>query len=1256
MRVTKSGDPRLVPPLHYPEDLPVAKHRTEIAAALRSNQVVVVAGETGSGKTTQLPKICLELGRGLLQRIGHTQPRRLAARTVAQRIAEELGQSIGDLVGYQVRFQEQIGEQTAVKLMTDGILLSEMQRDPELLQYDTLIIDEAHERSLNIDFLLGYLKRLLPRRPDLKLLITSATIDLERFSKYFDDAPIIEVSGRSYPVETRYLPRASSDSEDLLRQVADVVLAVQEGTHGEPGDMLVFLSGERDIRHVAKRLRGSRGLDVLPLYARLSQAEQGRVFGKSRSQGLRVILATNVAETSVTVPGIRYVIDPGEARISRYSYRTRVQRLPIEDISQASANQRKGRCGRIGPGVCIRLYTEEEFTARPEFTEPEIKRSNLAAVVLQMLQLRLGDVEAFPFLEPPDPRLVRDGYRLLEELGAVDSRHRLTGLGRRMAGIPIDPTLSRIVLAGDRDGVLAELLVVVSALSIQDPRERPAEKQAQADQAHARFSDPRSDFLSLVNLWGYYEEQRQSLSENKLRKLCKREYLSWLRMREWRDVHRQLSVACRSQGLKPALALAEETDYRSVHRALLAGLLGNIAQQDERREYLAARNRRLQIFPGSALYKKPPKWLVAGEIVETQRVYARMAAAIEPHWVLDINPALLKHQYYEPRWQRDKGQVVAWRRTTLFGLTVSDRVSVSYAKIDPVMSRELLIREGLVAGRWSRPPGFLKHNLRMQREVEELESRVRRRDLLVDEDALFTFYDERLPARLANASALASWLKTDPQRQELLKLQRAQLLTRDPGSLEEQFPDRLEHEGQDWRLSYQFSPGKEADGVSITVPVALLNRLPRFRLQWLVPGMLREKSIGLLKGLPKPLRKQLVPVPDWVDRALAIMSIEDQPLTSALASALRTAGGPAIAESDWNEASLDDYYRMNLRIVDEKGRLLGQSRQVDTLLSEFADLNREQLSAPTQDSPALSGRQRWDFESLASEYKFKQAGVAITAYPALRDAGDSVDVVLTDYPAEAWQSQRRGLARLLMLVNKPLFRELRKRFLRDNAGTLMLAALGIAREQLMDDLLPAIALEAAGLSDSDCREQALFDQASRQLAQSGAGVANEFEQLMRNTLQAMAESLQIVQRLAQSYPEAAEDLAVQRKRMLSRELLIATSLEQMRHYPRYAKAMTVRAERLAANYRRDQEQQNLVLELETPMRAVETSLPGAILLSSSMRLYEQMLQEFRVSLFAQHLGTSKPVSAKRLQALWGTVEAWHQQTAGRVLESSVERT
>ena len=1241
---------RAVPRLSYPEALPVSERREEIADAIRNHQVVVVAGETGSGKTTQLPKICLELGRGRRARIGHTQPRRLAARTVAQRIAEETGTALGGLVGYQVRFQETVSDATAVKIMTDGILLAELSHDRDLRNYDTLIIDEAHERSLNVDFLLGYLKRLLPSRPDLKLIITSATIDVQRFADFFGGAPVVEVSGRSYPIEVVYLPGDERDREATPQRVAEAVRGVQSGAFGKPGDMLVFLAGERDIRDAARLLRGTPDLDVLPLYARLSQAEQARVFGRAAGRGLRVVLATNVAETSVTVPGIRYVIDPGDARISRYSYRSRMLRLPIEPVSQASANQRAGRCGRVGPGVCLRLYSEDDFLARPEFTDPEIRRSNLAAVVLTMLHLKLGDLEAFPFLEPPDTRLIRDGYRLLDELGAVNAAQRLTRLGRRMAAFPVDPTLSRMILAADRHGVLPELLVLASALAIPDPRERPADKQTQADQAHARFREPRSDFMSLLNLWRYYEEQRQELSENRLRRLCKREYLSWLRMREWRDVHRQLVIACRSQGLKAGAALAAEPDYAGIHRSLLAGLLGNIAQQEERRQYRGARNRVLQVFPGSGLYRKPPKWLVAGEIVETERVYARTAAAIEPHWVLDINPALLKHHYYEPRWNPEQGRAVAWRRSSLFGLTVSDRVAVHLAKTDAVAARELMIRDGLIAGRWRRPPEFLKDNLREVRKVEDLESRVRRRDLLVDEDALFRFYDERLPNAASNAAALADALKKSPELEASLRLRREDLLLRDPGAVVDAFPNKLLWEGESYRLSYEFAPGKESDGVSITVPVALLNRLPRFRLEWVVPGLLREKCIALVKALPKATRRQLVPVPDWVDRALQQLESVDKPLRDELARALHRIGGPKIEPSAWQDVEIDAFYRMNLRIVDERGRLLEQGRDVEEMLARYRGHAKRQVSAGDANSPARTGLTTWDFDALPETFTFRQAGVSIRAYPALTDREESVDIVLHDYPADAGVAHRRGVARLLILEHKALFRELRKRLFRGNETTLLLATLEVDRRALIEALLPAIALAAAELDFRMPRDRAGFDEARVLVGRGAVAAANEVERWLLQALESVARAFRSLAQQGSAVEQARSDLQRQRNHLFGIDAFLQRSWETLRHYPRYGRAIAIRVERIPANYRRDQDHQSVLQDLEEPRDALLAATPMAREMSVNLRRYEVMLDEFRVSLYAQHLGTSQPVSVKRLRAQWSAVEAWHRSSGGRELE------
>ncbi len=927
---------RIVPQhLSYPEQLPVVARKDEIMRAIAENQVVVVAGETGSGKTTQLPKICLELGRGRDKRIGHTQPRRIAARAVSSRIAEELGTEVGGLVGYQVRFNDQVSEQTAVKVMTDGILLTELTRDRQLNAYDTLIIDEAHERSLNIDFILGYLKRLLPKRPDLKIIITSATIDVERFSKHFNDAPIIEVSGRTYPVDVHYLDAVEDRDRGVQRQVSELVDEIEAQKYGPRGDVLIFCPGERQIRDLAKTLRGRDRIQVLPLYARLSNAEQNRVFSRSGS-GMRVVLATNVAETSLTVPGIRYVIDPGDARVSRYSHRSGLQRLPIEPISQASANQRKGRCGRVAEGVCFRLYSEQDFLSRPEFTDAEILRTNLASVILRMLELGLGDVRQFPFVDPPETKMVRDGFRLLTELGAVGTDAKLTQLGRAMAKLPVDPKLSRILLDAASRDCLHEALIIVSALSVQDPRERPQEKRAQADQQHARFNNAKSDFVAWVNLWQYVEEQRQALSQNQLRKLCEREFLSYLRIREWREVHHQLVLSCRQMKFSVTAGKADDVRYEAIHRALLTGLLGNIAQQDEGRKFNAARNRKAQVFPASGQYKKPPKWLVAAELVETSQVFARQCAAIEPAWLLDTNPDLLKRHHYEPAWSARSGRVMAKERVSLFGLTISDGQRVHYAGIDQKTSRQIMIRDGLVPGNVRKPPEFLKHNLKLVADVMELESRTRRRDLLVDEESMVRFYEERLPADCASGVALDKWLRRDENASTSLKMNREQVLTRDPGGeVEDQFPKTLQVGEVCFDLSYQFEPGGNRDGVTVTIPRALMNRAPRYRFEWLVPGLLREKLIAMIKGLPKTLRKQLVPAPDVADALLDRLTLSNEPLAQALSREIKSLRGVSVSLDDWSQVVIEPYYQMNIRVVDDRKKLLAEGRDLSSLIAQF---------------------------------------------------------------------------------------------------------------------------------------------------------------------------------------------------------------------------------------------------------------------------------------------------------------------------------
>ncbi|MGM0595372.1 MAG: ATP-dependent RNA helicase HrpA, partial [Pseudomonadota bacterium] len=878
-----------MPVPEYPEELPVSARRAAIAAAIEEHQVVVVAGETGSGKTTQLPKICLDLGRGVAGTIGHTQPRRIAARSVANRIAEELHTELGQLVGFKIRFSEKSGGNSLIKLMTDGILLAEIQSDPLLEQYDTIIIDEAHERSLNIDFLLGYLKRLLPKRPDLKVIITSATINTERFAEFFDGAPVVEVSGRTYPVEVRYRPLLDEEDDKKEADPQQGILdAVDELARLDPlGDILIFLPGERDIREAADALHKHRMRDteVVPLFSRLSAAEQDKVFRPHR--GRRIVLATNVAETSLTVPGIRFVIDTGMARISRYSHRTKVQRLPIEPVSRASANQRAGRCGRVSEGTCIRLYSEEDFLARPEYTDPEIRRTNLASVILQMMLLGLGDIEAFPFIDPPDRRFITDGFRLLHELGAVDRQNRITKAGRMLARLPVDPRIGRMLLAAEREKSLHEVLIIASALTIQDPRERPLDAQQAADEKHKRFVDEKSDFIAYLNLWDYYHEQARHLSHNKLRKLCRKEFINYLRMREWHDIHGQLLSQVRNLDLTPNKS---EADYDAIHRALLAGLLSNIAHKDEREqkgpppkkqrrkplvEYLGARNIKLAIFPGSSQAKRAPKWIMAAELVETSRLFARDVAQIDPAWIEPLAGELVKRTYLEPHWEKRAGQVAAFEQVTLFGLLIIPRRKVNYGPIDPPLSRELFIRHGLVEGELRCDAPFFRHNRELLEEVALLEAKSRRRDILVDEETLFAFYDERVPENIYSAKGFDKWRKQlereDPKR---LFLQREDLMQHEAeGVTERDFPPTFDYQGMSLPLHYHFEPGHPADGVTVELPLAALGQLKPEPFEWLVPGLIEEKLIALIKTLPKAQRRNYVPAVNFAEAALEAMPL-----------------------------------------------------------------------------------------------------------------------------------------------------------------------------------------------------------------------------------------------------------------------------------------------------------------------------------------------------------------------------------------------
>jgi len=954
---------------------------------------------------------------------------------------------------------------------------------------------------------------------------------------------------------------------------------------------------------------------------------------------MRVVLATNVAETSLTVPGIRYVIDPGTARVSRYSHRTRLQRLPVERISQSSANQRKGRCGRVAAGVCLRLYSEQDFLARPEFTDPEILRTNLAAVVLKMLELGLGEVQKFPFVDPPEGKMVRDGQRLLEELGAISARGKLTALGRKMARLPVDPKLARMVHAAGELKCLEEVLVVVSGLAVQDPRERPAEKRAQADQAHARFNHPRSDFLSWLNLWRYYEEQRQSLSQNQLRKLCQREFLSFLRLREWREVHGQLVIACRHVQLRPRAEFTEETDFEGVHKALLSGLLGQVAQLDEGRKYNATRNRKVQIFPGSVLHKKPPKWLVAAEIVETSQVYARQCAAIDPKWLLRINPQILKRHHYEPAWQMRSGRVMAVERVTLYGLTISDGNRIHFGDVNPVATREIFIRDGLVCGEYRKPPAFLKANLAKVREVQDLESRTRRRDLLVDEQALFEFYDERIPDHCFSASSLEKWTRQLVDDKQL-RLDQSQILTRDPGdAVADQFPSELDWRDTTYRLKYCFEPGRDNDGISVTIPLPLLNRAPRYRFEWLVPGLLREKCIALVKGLPKSCRKQLVPVPDVVDAALASMQADDVALCSALATALRKTRGVVIADEDWDVAGLTEFYRANIRVVDERGKLLTQGRDMSALVAQFRDGAGAERPSEPSDSPAQHQVKNWSFGELPHIWRTTAAGMRVEQFPALVDHGERIAVELHDYQPDAVLLHRRGVAALAMSCSSPTVKYLRKQLLSDNKSSLALAGSGLERSGLVRETIMASLLEIWG--ETLPRDEASFTQSLEAAKGQWVPTALAKEQVLINFLQPLAEAQRHLTQLTKvEFLAARADIAAQIQTLLEPGFMVMNPANWIEQYPRYGKALLHRIQRLNGQTEKDQKSLRLLQPSLERLLEAGANYPGLTALSPPALQYRWMLEEFRVSLFAQQLGTRLPVSAKRLDEQWQKVKIW----------------
>ena len=1219
--------------ISYP-DLPVSARREEILKLIAENQVVVIAGETGSGKTTQLPKMCLELGRGVNGLIGHTQPRRIAARSVANRIAEELGSQIGSTVGYKVRFNDQVSENTLVKLMTDGILLAEIQTDRYLNQYDTLIIDEAHERSLNNDFILGYLKQILAKRPDLKVIITSATIDVERFSRHFNNAPIIEVSGRTFPVEVRYRPIVEEEDQDQLQGILNAVDELQaEGR----GDILIFMNGEREIRDTAEALQKQelRFTEILPLYARLSAEEQQRIF---RPSGLnRVILATNVAETSLTIPNIKYVIDTGTARISRYSYRTKVQRLPIEPISQASANQRKGRCGRTSEGICIRLYSEEDFNSRPEFTDPEILRTNLASVILQMNSLGLSDITAFPFVDSPDIRQIQDGIRLLEELQAFKTRktkfgekRELTQIGRQLAQLPIDPRLGRMVIEAAKNGSLHEVMMIVSALSIQDPRERPQEKQQASDEKHRRFADKDSDFLAFVNLWHYIQTQQKALSKNQFRKQCQKDFLNYLRVREWQDIYHQLRLSVREMGL-PINTL--EANYQQIHTALLAGLLSHIGLKDsEKMHYLGARNAQFFIFPTSALFKKQPKWIIASELVETTKLWARTVAKIEPEWIEPLAQHLVKSSYSEPHWAKSKGAVMAYEKVALYGVPIVTNRPVNYGAIDPAISREIFIRSAMVEGEWVNNYKFFKENNRLIKEVEDLEHKSRRRDILVDEQVLFDFYDQRVGTEVVSSRHFDSWWKkASKANPELLNFEKSFLINEGANKVSElDFPNFWYQGNLKLKLSYQFDISAESDGVTVHIPLPLLNQIEPEGFDWQIPGLRHELVVSLIKSLPKATRRNFVPAPNYAEAFLARAEPFKKPLLQSLSDELRKMTGVTIAPELWDLSQLPSHLKMNFKVVDEKGKTLSESEDLDALKFQLKDEVKTALSHIADDGIEQSGLHLWQFAELPQCYEQKKAIFSVKAYPAIVDEQNAVGIKLFETEAEQQQAMQAGLRRLLLLNIPSPIKYLHEKLPNKAKLGLYFAPFGKVVE-LIDDCIACavdkLIEEFGGFVWTEEKFNALHEFVRANLNETTVEIALQVEKSL--TL-AFELNKRMKGKMDFTMAFALSDIKTQLAGLIYPNFVTQTGFERLADLYRYLTAIGKRLDKLGTDTNTDRAKMLRVEQVQEAYKQLLAKLPKSKAIPAEVLEIRYMIEELRVSLFAQQLGTKYPISDKRI--------------------------
>ena len=1251
----------------FPESLPVSQRKAEIEKLLSEHQVIVVAGETGSGKTTQLPKMCLELGLGNLGTIGHTQPRRIAARSVAARIAEELQTELGDLVGYKVRFNDQISDNTQIKLMTDGILLAEIQTDRFLNQYSCLIIDEAHERSLNNDFILGYLKQLLPRRPDLKVIITSATIDVERFSKHFNNAPIIEVSGRTYPVEVRYRPVAEEDDQDQLQGILNAVDELQaEGR----GDILIFMNGEREIRDTAEALQKQnlKHTEILPLFARLSAQEQNKIFHPS---GLnRIVLATNVAETSLTVPGIKYVIDPGTARISRYSYRTKVQRLPIEPISQASANQRKGRCGRVSEGICIRLYSEEDFNNRPEFTDPEILRTNLASVILQMTALGLDDIEAFPFVDAPDKRHIQDGVKLLEELGAIQPKKyksrdgarlptrvqnltdessrqetrasestekkqgwELTPIGRQLAQLPVDPRLAKMLLSAVDFGSVYEVMIIVSALSIQDPRERPTEKQQASDEKHRRFADKKSDFLAFLNLWNYVQEQQKALTKNQFRRQCQKDFLNYLRIREWQDIYQQIRLAVREMGLP---INSEKAEYQQIHTALLSGLLSHIGLKEaEKQQYLGARNAHFAIFPNSVLFKKQPKWVMAAELVETSKLWGRMVAEIEPEWIEPLAEHLTKKSYSEPRWSKSRGAVIADEKVSLYGVPIVAARPVNYGAIDPRVSREIFIQSALVEGDWNTKHKFFKQNQQLIREVEELEHKSRRRDILVDERTLFEFYDQRIGTDVMSQKHFDTWWKkAEKQEPELLNFERSFLINDDAEQVSKlDFPNFWHQGNLKLKLTYQFEPGTDADGVTVHIPLPLLNQVEMTGFDWQIPGLREELVIALIKSLPKSYRRNFVPAPNYAQAFLGRAVPLEKPLLETLIYELRRMTGVSVEAEHWNWEQIPSHLKMTFRVVDENGKKIAESMNLDELKFSLKDRVQESISAVADDGIEQSGLHIWSFAELPQCYEQKQRGFSVKAFPAIVDEKDAVGIKLFETEFEQAVAMQQGLRRLLLLNVPSPIKYLHEKLPNKAKLGLYFTPFGRVLDLIDDCIACAVDKLIADFGGFVWNEEGfdkLRDFVRENLNEVTVDIAQKVEQILTLTHQL---NQRLKGKMDFTMAFALSDMKSQISGLIYQGFVQKSGYARLPDLLRYLQAIDKRMDKLAQDVNRDRAAMLRVEQVQQAYQQLLAKLPKSKPISDEVAEIRYMIEELRVSLFAQQLGTKYQVSDKRVLAI-----------------------